>query len=148
MRKTIKIKTDKLFTNITPQVETMAKNWNKSGLVNVFSKHSTGSIWLTEDEILHHADVRFFLDTMVPKWKDPEGNQKNVKYLHDLISLRDVPKSERINGHSHIRSMFFQNSETIPVEKGKLILGEWKKIFFVELDPVRDREVVISFLQM
>ena len=41
-----------------------------------------------------------------------------------------------------------KNSETIPVEKGKLILGEWKKIFFVELDPVRDREVVISFLQM
>ena len=148
MRKTIKIKTDKLFTNITPQVETMAKNWNKSGLVNVFSKHSTGSIWLTEDEILHHADVRFFLDTMVPKWKDPEGNQKNVKYLHDLISLRDVPKDERINGHSHIRSMFFQNSETIPVEKGKLVLGEWKKIFFVELDPVRDREIVISFIKM
>ena len=103
---------------------------------------------MTEDEILHHADVRFFLDTMVPKWKDPEGNQKNVKYLHDLISLRDVPKDERINGHSHIRSMFFQNSETIPVEKGKLVLGEWKKIFFVELDPVRDREIVISFIKM
>lgn len=148
MRKIIKIKTDKLFTNITSQVEAMAKNWNKSGLVNVFSKHSTGSIWLTEDEILHHTDVRFFLDTLVPKWKDPEGNQKNIKYLHDLISLRDVPENERINGHSHIRSMFFQNSETIPVEKGKLILGEWKKIFFVELDPIRDREIVISFLKM
>lgn len=148
MRKIIKIKTDKLFTNITPQIEKMAKNWNKSGLVNIFSTHSTGSIWLTEDELLHHADVRFFLDTMAPKWKDPEGSQKNVKYLHDLISLRDVPKEERINGHSHIRSLFFQNSETVPVERGKLILGEWKKIFFIELDPIRDREVVISFLKM
>ena len=35
------------------------------------------------------------------KWKDPEGTQ-NIKYLHDLISLRaDVKADERINGHSH-----------------------------------------------
>tara|TARA_B100000686_G_C16708585_1_gene927745 strand:- start:77 stop:526 length:450 start_codon:yes stop_codon:yes gene_type:complete len=149
MRKIIKIKTDKLFTNITDKIIEMAKSWNKSGLVNIFSKHTTGSIWLTEDEVLHHADVRFFLDTLAPRWKDPEGSQKNIKYLHDLISLREgTPQDERINGHSHIRSMFFQNSETVPVEKGKLILGQWKKIFFVELDPVRDREVVISFLKM
>ena len=49
---------------------------------------------------------------------------RNIKYLHDLISLRaDVKADERINGHSHIRSMFFNNSETVPVTGGKLILG-------------------------
>ena len=86
--------------------------------------------WLTEDEILHHTDVRFF-DSYGPKMERSEGNQKNIKYLHDLISLRkDVSEDERINGHSHIRSMFFQNSETVPVEKGKLLLGQWKKIFY------------------
>jgi|TARA_B110000027_G_C16098957_1_gene292152 secondary thiamine-phosphate synthase enzyme len=149
MRKNIKIETDKLFTDLTKDIEKMANSWGKSGLVNIFSKHTTGCIWLTENEILHHADVRFFLDTIAPKWKDPEGNHKNIKYLHDLISLRsDVDAKERINGHSHIRSMFFQNSETVPVEKGKLLLGEWKKIFFIELDPVRKREVLISFLKM
>lgn len=149
MRKNIKIETDKLFTDLTKDIEKMANNWGKSGLVNIFSKHTTGCIWLTENEIMHHADVRFFLDTIAPKWKDPEGNHKNIKYLHDLISLRsDVDAKERINGHSHIRSMFFQNSETVPVEKGKLLLGEWKKIFFIELDPVRKREVLISFLKM
>ena len=149
MRKNIKIETDKLFTDLTKDTEKMANSWGKSGLVNIFSKHTTGCIWLTENEILHHADVRFFLDTIAPKWKDPEGNHKNIKYLHDLISLRsDVDAKERINGHSHIRSMFFQNSETVPVEKGKLLLGEWKKIFFIELDPVRKREVLISFLKM
>ena len=147
MRKNIKIKTDKLFTNLTEKIEKISKDWGKSGLVNIFSKHTTGCIWLTEDEILHHTDVRFFLDSMAPKWKDPEGNQKNIKYLHDLISLRkDVSEDERINGHSHIRSMFFQNSETVPVEKGKLLLGQWKKIFFIELDPTREREVIVTFV--
>ena len=26
-------------------------------------------------------DVRFFLDKMAPMWKEPEGDQKNIKYL-------------------------------------------------------------------
>jgi secondary thiamine-phosphate synthase enzyme len=147
MHKKCKIKTDKLFTNITETVTKFASEWNKSGLVNVYSPHSTASIWLTEDEILHKADVRFFLDTIVPIFKEPEGSQKNVKYLHDLISLRnECPPDERVNGHSHIRSMFFNSSETIPVENGKLILGEWKQIFFIELDPIRDREFVLTFI--
>ena len=85
---------------------------------------------------------------MAPLWKDPEGEQKNIKYLHDLISLRDeVPHDERLNGHSHIRSMFFSSSETIPVEKGKLILGTYKKIFGIELDGIREREIVCSFIE-
>ena len=147
MKKTIELKTDKLFTNLTPQIAKFAKEWGKSGLVNIFSRHTTCAIWCTEDEVLHHADVRFFLDTMAPKWKEPEGNQKNVKYLHDLISLRnDVPPEERINGHSHIRHLFFNSSETIPIEDGELILGDWKQVFAVELDPIRQRELICTFI--
>ena len=147
MKKIINLETDKLFTNLTPQVEEFAKEWGKSGIVNVFSRHTTCAIWLTEDEVLHHADVRFFLDTMAPKYKDPEGSQKNIKYLHDIISLRaDVPPEERINGHSHIRHLFFNSSETIPVENGELMLGTWKQIFAIELDPIRKREIVVSFI--
>jgi len=148
MKKIIKIKTDKLFKNITDEVEAAAKDWGKSGIVNIFSKHTTFCVWCTEDEILHKTDVRFFLDRMAPKWKNPEGEHKNIKYLHDLISLRDeVPEGERINGHSHIRSMFFSSSETVPVEKGKLILGKHKKIFGIELDPAGNREIVCSFIE-
>ncbi len=147
MKKVIKLRTDKLFTNLTPQLNDMAAEWGKSGIVNIFSRHTTCAIWLTEDEVLHHADVRFFLDKMAPRFKDPEGDQKNIKYLHDLISLRnDVPVDERINGHSHIRHLFFNSSETIPIDQGKLILGEWKQLFAVELDPVRDRELIVTFI--
>ena len=62
MKKIIKIKTDKLFTNITDFVEKHANSWGKSGIVNIFSKHTTFCIWCTEDELLHKLDVRFFLD--------------------------------------------------------------------------------------
>lgn len=149
MRKEIHIKTDKLFTDITDQVSNFSKDWGESGIVNVYSMHSTASIWLTENELLHQADVRFFLDKIVPYQKNPEGDQKNIKYLHDLISLRkDVPSDERVNGHSHLRSMFFNSSENVPIEKGELLLGEWKKIFFIELDPVRDRKIICSFIKL
>ena len=148
MNKIIKIKTDKLFTDITNNVSKFANDWGKSGIVNIYSKHTTFCIWCTENEVLHKTDVRFFLDKMAPRWKNPEGDQQNVKYLHDLISLREeAPVEERINGHSHIRSMFFNSSETIPVENGKLILGDWKRVFGIELDPVRSREVICTFIK-
>ena len=147
MKQTISIHTDKLFTNITEEVQTHAQKWGKSGIVNIFSPHTTMCVWLTEDELLHHADVRFFLDAMAPVTKSPEGQHKNTKYLHDMISLRnDVPEDERINGHSHIRSMFFNSSETVPVQDGELALGKWKKIFAVELDPIRFRKLTCTFI--
>ena len=142
----IDFNTDKLFTNVTKKVSDFVSG-KGDGLVTIYSPHTTSCVWLTEDELLHKADVRFFLDTLVPSSKDPEGKQKNVKYLHDMISLRnDVDLSEPINGHSHIRSMFFNSSETIPVFDGKLQLGKWKQIFIIELDPNRDREVLVTFL--
>ena len=148
MKKTIKLKTDKLLTDITEEVAKLAKDWGKSGIVNIFSKHTTFCIWCSENEILHKADVRFFLDKVAPKWKNPEGDHNNIKYLHDLISLRDdVPADERINGHSHIRSLFFNSSKTVPIDSGKLIIGKWKKIFGVELDPERPREIICTFIK-
>ena len=148
MKKIIKVKTDKLFTNLTPQIEEFAQSWGESGIVNVFQKHTTSAVRILEDEILHHVDVRFWLDRYVPKNK-PD----NRRYLHDLISLRsDVSSEERINAYSHLRSLYFNTSETIPVDKGKLMLGKWQSIFFVELDPGedsnanREREIICTFI--
>ena len=125
----LKIKTDKMFTDITEKVQKFIPK-NFQGLANIYSPHTTCCVFQTENELLHLVDVRFFLDKLVPYIKQPEGEHKNIKYLHDMISLRnDVPIDESINGHSHIRSLFFNSSENIPIRKSKLLLGEWKRIF-------------------
>lgn len=143
-KKEIKINTDKMFTNITKEIQDFAANNKINGFLVVYSKHTTCCIKILEDELLHKADVRFFLDEHAPKWKDPEGGHKNIKYLHDLVSLReDTPRDEPINGHSHIRSLFFNSSETIPVVDSKPNLGKWQSVFVVELDPNRDRTIEI-----
>ena len=149
MKKTNKIKSDKLFTVITPQIESYAREWGKSGLVNIYTTHTTTSLRVLENEILHHADIRFWLDKYLPKHK-PE----NRRYLHDLISLRnDVPQDERINAYSHMRTLFFNTSETVPVEEGWLMLGKWQDIHFIELDPgdnvypLQERKIICTFIE-
>ena len=134
-------KSFKLFNNITKKVQQEASKWGKSGIVNVYSTHTSAFIRIVENEILLHADIRFFLDKTFPKNK-PE----NRRYLHDLISIREnVESDERINAFSHMRGLFFNSSETIPIRKGKLLLGKWQSIFFVELDPIRDRKYLLTF---
>ncbi|MDP7196185.1 MAG: secondary thiamine-phosphate synthase enzyme YjbQ [SAR202 cluster bacterium] len=149
MKNTIDIKTDKLFTNITSQVQEFASKWGESGIVHVYQRHTTAVVRILEDELLHHVDIRFWLDKYLPKNK-PE----NRRYLHDLISLRNsVPFEEKINAYAHMRSLYFNTSETIPVENGELMLGEWQDIFFIELDPgdqassMRDREIICTFIK-
>jgi len=34
----------------------------------------------------------------------------------------------------------------VPIENGELLLGKWKQIFAVELDPIRDRELICTFI--
>jgi len=142
----LKFKTDKMFTDISDEVEAIVPK-TFAGLVNIYSPHTTCCVFQTENELLHLVDIRFFLDDKVPYVKQPEGEQRNVKYLHDMISLRpDVPADEPINGHSHIRSLFFNSSENVPIRDSKLLLGKWKRIFFVELDPMRERELIVTFI--
>lgn len=144
--KRLNIETDKLFTNITSQLIPLVPN-EFNGFLAVFTPHTTCSIALLEDEILHHLDVRLFLDLLAPKDKPIEGPYRNTKYFHDMISLRqEVGPNERINGHSHIRSLFFDDTVLIPVEYGQLMLGEYKQCFLVELDPIRTRELIIGFI--
>jgi thiamine phosphate synthase YjbQ (UPF0047 family) len=89
------------------------------------------------------------LDKYLPKEK-PD----NRRYLHDLISLRtDVPQDERINAYAHMRTLFFNTSETIPIDNGELMLGKWQDIHFIELDPgdkvspLQERTIICSFIE-
>jgi secondary thiamine-phosphate synthase enzyme len=141
----LKFNTTKQFTLITDEVKSFVDN-NKiiNGVIEVFTPHTTTGLIITENELLHLVDIRFFLDKVAPFKKEPEGPHGNVKYLHDLISLRnDVPEDEPINGHSHIRRIFFDTSIRIPVLNGECYLGDWSDVFFVELDPGRDRKVLM-----
>lgn len=138
---TITRKTVKQFTNITKDANDLLRSWKHGeafdGLLNIYSMHTTAGIKIMENEILMLADLNKHLDKLAPK---------SGEYLHNEIGIRDVPPQERINGHSHIRALYFPTSETIPIRNGKLMLGKWQQIFLVELDSTRERTVSYTLI--
>ncbi len=85
----------------------------KNGLVHVFAPHATGILVLTENDYALLNDIKAFLKGIVPK---------NRSYEHPS------------NAHSHLRSMLLPPDKTLPVIDGRVELGTWQSLFFIETD--------------
>ena len=69
------------------------------------------------------------------------------RYSHDLFELKTGSNSDgRSNGHSHCKNLLIGVSEIIPIEDGKMLLGERQNIFLVELDGARKRDAVVQVI--
>ncbi len=99
------------------------------GQVTVISRHTTAFININEKEERLLDDMETWLKRLVPK----DGN-----YLHNLN-----PVDGRHNAHSHILGLFMNSSETIPFANGRMLLGEWQSIFFIELDGPREERSIL-----
>lgn len=135
-RQIITINTEKQFTKLNSYIDEFLKDKQGDGFVNIFVQHTTSSIKILENELLLLADINNFLEQLVPQ---------NNNYMHNKIEIREVPINERINAHSHLRQLMFPTSETIPVKDGKMMLGTWQSVFLVEFDPIRKRNIVLSY---
>lgn len=96
------------------------------GIVNLFSKHSTSSIIINENEVGLVEDMENILKELVPD---------ENSYNHDIIDN---------NADSHLRAMLLGPSETIPISDNKLDLGTWQSVFFIELDGPRTRNITVT----
>jgi len=138
--KKIEMKTDDGISicNITKRVKSfLAESRIRNGIVTVYTRHTTTGVRINEDETRLLKDIVLFLDRIAPI---------NGRYLHDDISLRQCPPDERINAHSHVKALFLNSSETIPIIDGELALGEWQSIFFFDLDGSRQRELIVQII--
>jgi len=128
-RDVFELKTDERIEilDITQEIQfIVGKSSYKTGIVNVYSRHSTSGIVVNENELGLLKDFQGILESLVPE---------NENYHHNRIDN---------NADSHIRSFLIGNSEVIPINDGKLNLGTWQSIFFVELDGPRNRKVTVS----
>lgn len=134
--KSLKISSSSNFQiiDITRDIVAVLNEINKenkmdNGIVNIFAKHSTSAIRVNENEKGLLLDFEKALKDIV-KEKD--------NYKHDFIDN---------NAASHIRAFLLGSSETIPIVDGRLDLGTWQSIFFVELDgPRTNRTVDLTFI--
>ncbi|SEK47541.1 secondary thiamine-phosphate synthase enzyme [Methanobrevibacter gottschalkii] len=86
------------------------------GIVSIFSKHSTSAIVVNENEDGLLKDLEVSLDDII---------SDKFSYSHDMIDN---------NARSHLKSFLLSSSENLPIKNGRLDLGTWQSVFFVELD--------------
>jgi secondary thiamine-phosphate synthase enzyme len=124
--KTFNIKPKTEFEDIGKDIQDYldSKDFN-NGFCMVYTHHSTACIRVLEPETLLKQDMSDFMERLAPS---------TVLYRHDDIEHRDVPPDERRNGFSHLRAMLLNYQEIIPVVEGRLDLGKWQSIFFIDCD--------------
>lgn len=110
----------------------------QDGLANVFCPHTSAGLAVTELEDGLHADVERVMEQLAPV---------AASWAHDDLVRRyqNLEPDERPNGWSHVRALLFcQPSLSVPVTGGRLALGTWQRLFFVELDGPRDRRARVQ----
>jgi secondary thiamine-phosphate synthase enzyme len=138
----IEIDTDRptQFIDITDQIEAfVAASGVPYGIVNIQSLHTTTAIVLNEHEPLLLSDFSTMLARTVPR---------AFFYRHDDLESRtvNVLPGERANGHSHCRALLLGASAALNVADGRLQRGRWQRIFLVELDGPRTREISVLLI--
>ena len=125
------------FVDLTDRINEHLRRTNlRDGAVTVFSRHTTAAIKINEAEELLIEDFKHFLRRLCPV---------EHAYNHNDMSRRKPPIAidERPNGHSHLMHLLLSTSETIPVSDFRLALGTWQRVFMIELDGPRTREVMV-----
>jgi secondary thiamine-phosphate synthase enzyme len=125
------------FIDITDNVAQLVEQSGvENGFVVVYSKHTTAAITINENEPHLLADMEAMLERLLPEAHRYDHNT----YAHGLDN------GERPNGHSHCQNLVLGTSENIPIIDGDLTFGQWQRVFLVELDHARERQVVIQIV--
>jgi secondary thiamine-phosphate synthase enzyme len=94
------------------------------GIVHVFNVGSTGIMGTIEYEPGLECDLPEMLDRLIPP---------SLEYGR--------------NGHSHLQATMMGPEITIPLDKGRLLLGTWQQIFHLEADiKPRSRQFVVTVM--
>ena len=125
------------FIDLTDRIEALADEAGIDvGLVNIQTLHTTTAIVVNEREPLLLADFEDLLGRAAPR---------DATYRHDDMEVRTVnlAPGERANGHAHCHALLLGSSASLNVADGRLQLGRWQRVFLVELDGPRVREVSV-----
>lgn len=116
------------IVDITQDIQSLVQNnsW-QDGIILIYSPHTTAGISVNENyDPDVKRDMTYFLNKSIPKNED----------FHHAEG----------NSDSHIKGALVNFSQMFIVENGKIQLGTWQGIFFMEFDGPRLRKAWIKFL--
>ena len=159
-RETIEVRSTGLyptFHDITDEVNAIIKRSGaKNGICVVFSHHTTCSVMTQEcsfDKAYNglefvQQDLVDILEKLIPTCR------KEGQYMHPGPKLTEFAHSvgesnlECLNTDAHLRSVLFGRSESIVIIDGKMDMGKFGHVYFVDFDKTRarDRQVQVQVI--
>jgi secondary thiamine-phosphate synthase enzyme len=117
-------------TDVTPHVAEFCAG-RGAGLVHVFAPHATAGVALVETGSGTESDLVATLNRLLPR--------------DDIYVHRHGSKG---HGADHVLPAIVSPSLVIPVVDGRLGLGTWQSVVFVDLNPDNPRRRLrLSFLE-
>ncbi len=113
---------------ITSEVQRLVRESRaEEGVCIVYTPHTTAAITINENA-------------------DPTVRRDIIKGLAHLnLESVDFDHAEG-NSPAHLKSSLFGCSETVLIQKGRLVLGTWQGLYFCEFDGPRSRTVMVKII--
>jgi secondary thiamine-phosphate synthase enzyme len=109
--------------DITPRIEQKIQEIGlKEGAVLIFSPHSTAAVTINENA-------------------DPNVQKDLLEALEKLVPWTSSYSHAEGNADAHIKTSLIGPSVLVPVEAGRLKLGRWQGVLFLEFDGPRARKL-------
>ena len=106
----------------------------KEGVLYLHSLHTTTAIMINEWQDALIDDLKLFLQDIV--------DDKDY-FWHNDPEHSDCVRS---NATSHLRAAVLSQNVMVPIEDGKLALGQWQSIIFADLDGPQKRSIVAQII--
>jgi len=116
--------------NITTQVKAaMEKSGFRDGIILVSSLHSNSAVIVNDEEPGFLEDLDAWLDHLAPVRED---------YKH----------KGRFESNSafHMQSLLLHHQVVVAFTEGRLDLGPWQFVLFVELDGLRPKRILVKVM--
>ena len=145
------------FHTITEKVQQIVDGAKiESGICVVYSHHTTCSVMTQEcsfDKTYNgleylQQDLLDIFERLIPTCR------KEGQYMHPGPELTEFSrqhgedKPQTLNTDAHLRSVFIGRNESIPIINGKLDLGKFGHIYFIDFDQTcaKERQVEIQII--
>lgn len=116
------------FVDLTSRVKAAVQQSGiPRGMVVLYCPHTTAGLMIQENT-------------------DPALKEDIIAALERAVP-RDRPyKHGEGNAHAHVKAALIGTSCQIPIEGGRLLLGRWQGIYFVEFDGPRRRTIHVQVI--
>ncbi len=115
--------------DITRQVQqTVSESGVRDGLCIVFIPHTTAAVTINENA-------------------DPDVQTDFMKEINKIVPWEDGYLHMEGNAAAHLKASMMGFSETVIIKDGRLVLGTWQGIYFLEYDGARNRKVIVRIMR-